>query len=85
MEILLTFPLHQELLFLPENENYIKNNFNYFTIVYVAVIFLVQGLLKHQILPELHFQPATTTDILISNFQNSLADKNVVNYLICLV
>lgn len=31
------------------------------------------------------FQPATTPDILISNFQNSLADNNVVNYLTCLV
>ncbi len=30
------------------------------------------------------YQPATTPEILISNFQNSLADKNVVNYLICL-
>ncbi len=30
------------------------------------------------------FQPATTTDILISNFQNSLEGKNVVNYKICL-
>ncbi len=30
------------------------------------------------------FQPAYTTDNLISNFQNSLADKNVVNYLTCL-
>ncbi len=30
------------------------------------------------------YQPATTPDILISNFRNSLADNNVVNYLICL-
>ncbi len=30
------------------------------------------------------FQPATTPEILISNFKNSLDDKNVVNYINCL-